>query len=516
MAPSLTCRPLSTPASLLIQKVTVGEFNDRIERRRMEQDSLEDMLRYHSANSLLRATAESEQRVQAMRRTKAAQEKAQASSADAVIAAELAEREARRKEAAELDTLARAVYDVEQSERTQSLRVKRVVDQSPELKQLKQLLAEAQTNRQRLLQVQEKQVISKHEAMLDALMAQRMEADRQEAVRKQDEEWAARQSKDHSQRMAVQKQIEDREERKRQAYLQDLREREAVDAVVQQLEREDQRKADELKTRRVELQHNIAHYLQERAAWRAAEKARAEEELRKIKEYNELQQKRMDEVKAKKRAQFDQQDLVLKRLSEEMARKRREQEEMEQLLQELYLEEAEQRGADQQRQREEKERRMRAEMIEANESIKALKAQRQLEEQREEQEFRQQMMDKFAADRRLEQLNAQRRRIEMANYRKEVDALIEERRRQREEAANAEDQAAKYAADQEAKRMEIVDAERKRLLLEHAPALAGYLPKGVLQTADDYKLLYGKAPDASTRFGIPRREGLQAFDHMFR
>lgn len=65
-------------------------------------------------------------------------------------------------------------------------------------------------------------------------------------------------------------------------------------------------------------------------------------------------------------------------------------------------------------------------------------------------------------------------------------------------------------------RAQIVEAERQRLLREHAAALADYLPKGVVQTEADYKLLYHRDPGPETKFGIKKREQLQNFDLHFR
>lgn len=42
------------------------------------------------------------------------------------------------------------------------------------------------------------------------------------------------------------------------------------------------------------------------------------------------------------------------------------------------------------------------------------------------------MMEKFANDDRLEQLNAQRRRMKMQEHRRAVEQLIDERRQRRE------------------------------------------------------------------------------------
>ena len=62
----------------------------------------------------------------------------------------------------------------------------------------------------------------------------------------------------------------------------------------------------------------------ERESWREAEKKRNMEELRRIKEYQEMQQKRYDEMMAKKKASFDVQDSIMQQLARDMEAKRRE------------------------------------------------------------------------------------------------------------------------------------------------------------------------------------------------
>jgi hypothetical protein len=67
-----------------------------------------------------------------------------------------------------------------------------------------------------------------------------------------------------------------------------------------------------------------------------------------------------------------------------------------------------------------REEAMKAEMMAANEQMLALKAQRQAEERAEEERFRQMLLAKFAEDERIEQMNAQRRRMKEAEHRREV------------------------------------------------------------------------------------------------
>lgn len=62
----------------------------------------------------------------------------------------------------------------------------------------------------------------------------------------------------------------------------------------------------------------------ERDSWREAEKKRNLEELRRIREYQELQQKRYDEMMSQKKAKFDVQDSIMQQLARDMEAKRRE------------------------------------------------------------------------------------------------------------------------------------------------------------------------------------------------
>ena len=87
------------------------------------------------------------------------------------------------------------------------------------------------------------------------------------------------------------------------------------------------------------------------------------------------------------------------------------------------------------------------------------------------------MMAKFAEDDRIEQMNAQKRRMKQLEHKRAVEQLIEDRR-----AQFAADREKELDERREAERMEqfrrqIIEEERQKLLQEHAVRLLGYLPK---------------------------------------
>ena len=82
------------------------------------------------------------------------------------------------------------------------------------------------------------------------------------------------------------------------------------------------------------------------------------------------------------------------------------------------------------------------------------------------------MMAKFAEDDRIEQLNAQKRRMKQAEHAREVAKMVEDRRKLYEEQkAREEAESAAYAAEM-ARRAAIIEEERKKLLQEAAEVSA--------------------------------------------
>lgn len=62
----------------------------------------------------------------------------------------------------------------------------------------------------------------------------------------------------------------------------------------------------------------------------------------------------------------------------------------------------------------------------------AFKEMRRQAEKEEEEAFRRTMMAKFAEDDRIEQMNAQKRRMKQLEHKRAVEKLIEDRRQQHE------------------------------------------------------------------------------------
>ena len=125
----------------------------------------------------------------------------------------------------------------------------------------------------------------------------------------------------------------------------------------------------------------------------------------------------------------------------------------------------------------EKRYRQKQELQAAKDYQLKLKAERLAEEKRMEDEFKRKMAEKFAEDERLEQMNAQKRRMREQEHKREIERLWQEKlnvyRVQREQ----EWEERRLKEDQEAIQREIVQKEKERLLQEHAGILNQFNPK---------------------------------------
>merc|ERR1719316_1545987 len=110
-------------------------------------------------------------------------------------------------------------------------------------------------------------------------------------------------------------------------------------------------------------------------------------------------------------------------------------------------------------------------------------------ERQEENAFREQLMAKFMNDKRLEQVNAERRRMMIQQHKREVERLLQERRKMYEAERFQEMEERNQAKQEEEQRQLVIEQERQRLLAVHAQPLKDFLPKGTLEREADLDIV---------------------------
>lgn len=370
-----------------------------------------------------------------------------------------------------------------QDMRTQKL-TQQLHETSPELQQLARQLQTAYVTKERETQLAEKKAIAQYEENRVQQMQVEIVRAREIRNRELDAREEIRLTNQLVGKEILDAQLEERETRRREAYEQFLKDKEMVDSVTLQVRQQEEKEVQERMEKSHASRESIVRYMEAREKWRAAEKRRQDEETRKILEYMEQKQRDEDAAQERKKSKERERDALHDVISQEMTEKRRRQEELDNLKLLYYreLEEARRRELDRLERKKKVETRaaLQAAFLRDTSRREAVAQERRIEEE----QFRRSMMEKFAEDERIDQLNAQARRTRQMAHRKAVEEMIHARRHELEAAREAEKDIMRDIFKQEAQRDDAVEAERKRLIREHAVQLLGYLPKGVLQDRD--------------------------------
>ncbi len=94
-----------------------------------------------------------------------------------------------------------------------------------------------------------------------------------------------------------------------------------------------------------------------------------------------------------------------------------------------------------------------------------------------EDEFKQKLFQIFAEDERLEQMNAQKRRMREQEHKREIEKLWQEKLAVYQAQRELEVQELHVKRSEEAKMQSIIEQEKARLLAEHQAILLQHHPK---------------------------------------
>ena len=126
-------------------------------------------------------------------------------------------------------------------------------------------------------------------------------------------------------------------------------------------------------------------------------------------------------------------------------------------------------------------------MLEA--AITAMKVKETIkqEELKIENEFKKGLMEKFAHDEKLEQLNTQKRRLKEFEYKKEIERQWQEKRIQYQKQKENELFELQRQKEEETRKREIIEIEKERLVREHEEILKNFFKKGYDKSVNNLK-----------------------------
>lgn len=371
---------------------------------------------------------------------------------------------------------------------------RRICDGSEELRALKERLHAAKVNKERAQQLLDLEVRKESDRVHEHRIAEHMENERLSQC-ELDHKLTAEKNKQRERVKAInQQQIAQKEAARIEALQEYMKEKEQVDHLVAQIEKEDQQEAAAREEKKYESQNMLrAFMLEQKQKQEELEQAERDESER-IEQYARDKRAREEREAAEKEAVAKEKERIFLGQMKAAEAKNKEKEELERLRNDLHSEtlEAEHRRREELQMRKKLEDR--EEMKNAYLFQMKMKEDRRLNNDAEEARIKESLLRKFAEDDRIEQMNDQKRRMKMEEHKREAERLLE-LRKQMFEANRAQERAddETLRAD-EATRQAVIEQERRRLLQEHGQGLKDFLPKWTCETEGDYENIFGYPP----------------------
>ncbi|XP_067104860.1 meiosis-specific nuclear structural protein 1 [Osmerus mordax] len=359
-----------------------------------------------------------------------------------------------------------------------------IKENSVELRELEVKLKSAYLNRERAAQIAEKEAMRYETMRQEADTAHKMKSEHERASVEQDKQDQQRYNELVRYQQELEQQLEEKERQRQQSYQEFLKEKLMVDEIVRKIYEEDRMEMQLRLEKMTATQRYIEEFKKQQAEWKRMEREKMEAENRRIMEFASYQQRKEENRMANVQEREMAKQHLHQMLTEKIERERLQREEMERVREELCMEEQAEAARQKEIEEMEKRIRQRLEIQQTCQQQMAFKELRRQAEKEEEEAFRQMMMAKFAEDDRIEQMNAQKRRMKQLEHKRAVEKLMEDRRKQY--LADKEREAEERAIDQQREdfRRQIIEEERQKLLKLHATKLLGYLPKGIFREDD--------------------------------
>ncbi|XP_035895956.1 meiosis-specific nuclear structural protein 1-like [Anopheles stephensi] len=285
-------------------------------------------------------------------------------------------------------------------------------------------------------------------------------------------------------RFVLQQQMDETRAVKKCLYEEFLAEKIYLDVVVKKIQEEHleaiQRKLEQQQCTRQEME-----YFQEaKQTWKARQAFLDEEENERIRKYGQ-EKDLLKQMKQQQKQESDQRREELNRaMIAELEKDITDQRNREEMLQELYIAERnEKEEMKRQIELEEQIRKRVAIRLDLERQLVENSCQRELQAE-EEKRFQEDQIKLWAERDRIDMMSNEKRRRKMMEYRRQVQELLEDRRKRRTEEVKTLMEQEERQKQEEHRRQEILEEERIKLLKEHATALLGFFPPGVLRETD--------------------------------
>lgn len=375
------------------------------------------------------------------------------------------------------EDIARELQKIKYSGDQNNLEIKKILDESEEIKQIKNKIQLAYLNKERSKQIHENQIRKLIELENDA------QAD-DEVISKLNNELHKESQNEGKQRLLalhnkyiIQKQIKEREIQREDAKYEYERDKKQIHEIMKKIEEEDLEvnRNEILKRNKAKMDMENAYKEKEFIKFKQLQENALQKE--KEREYFETLHKRDKDLRAKKQAEKDEKDKILSKLCEEKKKKEAEKEYWENVRNELYVEEMNRRQKILELEEQEKKIKQKEEMLKSAIEQALKKEEKKKKEDEEEREFKRKLLERFKEDEKMEQYNKIIKKQKELKYREEIEKQWKLKRDQYLNQKELEIMNLKNQKIEEENKRKIIEKEKIRLIKENEEILKSYMEK---------------------------------------
>ena len=400
------------------------------------------------------------------------------------------------------DVFGKGIQDENMTEIAKNIENKKMFDEDQEIQEIRQSIEFAKLNKIRALQIHQNQMKRVQNLIKDT------EEDEQVLKKLNDERIAARKEEEKKQqerilaKKLIQQQILEKQKLKIESekeYQKDLKD---INALMENIKKEDLENQKEIQRKR-----DIAKLYMENAYAEKREKLRRqkeEENLQKEREKkykNDVKQRENEQNDKKAKIQFEK-DKIFKQLCEEEAKRQADRDYWEQVRNDLHTEQENKKAKMQELAEKEKLFRQKEDMINSAILQRKIKEDNLKKEKEIEEEFKKKLMEKFAEDEKMEQMNKQKRKIKEIEMKKEIEKQWQLKLQQYQLQKEREIADLEKMKKIEREKKYLIEQEKKRLLKENENLLKNYYPFGYNKAINSLKNITPQNNNDSNKNGI--------------
>ena len=393
------------------------------------------------------------------------------------------------------DVFGKNIQQQRSYENGQRLQKEIIINDSDEIKELKDAIEHAKLNKVLSNLILRKQKLIKEAEEEELVLKEIEDQKKKDEIEKEKKKIEFLKNREINLQQIREKKLQQEEAEKEYE-----RDKKLVDDIVNKMIEEDiaVKKEDQRKKEINKLYMQNAYKERDIIKQKEAEKEKLQEEA--IQKYHESVALREKHVAQKKNDLQKQKDKIFNKLCEEEAKRKAEQDYWDTVRSELHMEQDYKKTKLKEKEEEEKRQKMKDDVI--NSALKQMqfKEMKKKEEEANDAAFREKLLEKYAQDEKLEKEKQEKQRQQLIDIQNAIKKQKEEKyfqyQKQREKELNEYN---KYKQEQDAKKY-IIEQEKIRLLKENEELLKKYYPIGYYKAKDSLKNI--QKPSTTTRHDV--------------